>query len=103
HFHRVAVFELLLERGNDVGPVTLVETAGHERTSRCSRQWRQTRTRRPLSSVLWAIRVGLSQWLQTSMTLPIASGWARSRIPPRWDFGTRSVRFVLLCGLVWRA
>ena len=51
---------------------------------------------------MWAIRVGLSQWLQTSMTLPIDIGWARSRIPPCWTFGVRSFVLALWRGFVWR-
>ena len=39
-----------------------------------------------------AIRVGLSQLGQTTMTLPIDSGWARSRIPPWVTFGVPVVR-----------
>ena len=49
------------ERRHDLGLVALLEPAGHDFTSSCSPQWRQTRTRRPLSSVAWAIRVGLPQ------------------------------------------
>ena len=91
HLVGVAVFELLLERGHDLGRVALVEAAGHDFTSSCSPQWRQTRTRRPLSSVAWAIRVGLPQLVQTTMTLPIGIGWAISRMPPCWILGMRSV------------
>src|SRR5215213_526681 len=98
--HRVAVFELLLERRHDLGRVTLAEAAGHDFTSSCSPQWRQIRTRRPFSRTLWAIRVGRPQWVQTSITLPIASGWARSRIPPCWTFGMRSVAPALWRGFV---
>ena len=76
--------------GHDLGRVALVESAGHAFTSICSPQWRQTRTRRPVSSVAWAIRVGLPQFGQTSMTRLIGSGWAISRMPPCCIFGTRS-------------
>src|SRR5215210_2816988 len=100
--HRVAVFELLLERRHDLGHVALAQAARHDFTSSCSPQWRQTRTRRPFSRTLWAIRVGRSQWVQTSMTLPIGSGWARSRMPPCWTFGIRSVAPALWRGFVWR-
>src|SRR5580765_2927662 len=59
--HRVAVLELLLERRDDLCHVALLQATRHDFTSSCSPQWRQIRTRRPLSSCLWAIRVGLPQ------------------------------------------
>src|SRR5688500_4290516 len=95
---RVAVFELLAERRDDLGVVALVQSAGHDLTSSCSPQWRQTRTRRPLSSVACEMRVGLPQLEQMTMALPNGIGWAISRMPPCWILGMRSVELD-----VWRA
>ena len=65
-------------------------------------QCRQTRTRRPVSRVAWAIRVGLPQLVQTSMTREIGSGCAISRMPPWWIFGVRSLAPADWRGLVCR-
>src|SRR4051812_7638712 len=71
----VAVLELLLERGDDLAAIALLEASRHDAlVSRGSPQWRQTRMRLPLSSVVWPIRVGWSHFEQTSMTLPTGSG-----------------------------
>src|SRR5436190_7461692 len=102
HFHRVGIGELLLERGDDLRRVALLESAGHAFPSICSPQWRQTRTRRPVSSVAWAIRVGLPQLEQTNMTRLIGSGCGRSRMPPCWILGTRSLVPADWRGFVWR-
>ena len=50
HLHRVRVLELLLQDRDDLLAVALVEARRHRVTSSCSPQWRQMRTRRPLSS-----------------------------------------------------
>ncbi len=102
HLHRVLVLELLLQRGHDLGRVALLEAAGHAFTSSCWPQCRQTRTRRPVSRVAWAIRVGLPQLVQTSMTREIGSGCAISRMPPWWIFGVRSLAPADWRGLVCR-
>src|SRR6185437_7724816 len=63
----------------------------------------QTRTRDPLSRTRCPIRVGWSQLLQTSMTLPtgIGSGW--SRIPPGSIVGAApGPPWLRWRGFVWR-
>jgi hypothetical protein len=44
----------------------------------------------PESRVAWATLVGRSQCEQTIITLLTGMGWAMSRMPPCWIFGTRS-------------
>ena len=100
---RVAVFELLLERRHDLGRVALLESAGHAFTSSCSPQWRQTRTRRPLSSVACPMRVGLSQLRADEHDLADRASAGRCpgcRPAGSWACG-RSCSSVWR-GLVWR-
>src|SRR5918993_824924 len=82
HLVAVPVLELLHERRDHLGGVALPQLAAHDFTSRGSPQCPQTRTRVPLSSVRWPMRVGRSQWLQTTMTRLTGSGIAWSRMPP---------------------
>ena len=48
------------------------------------------------------MRVGLPQFVQTSITRLTGSGWAISRMPPCCIFGTRSLVPADWRGLVWR-
>src|SRR6266540_2858588 len=101
--HPVAILELLHERRGDLGRVALPQATRHQRlTSSRSPQLRQTRTRWPSSSVTCLIRVGWSQLPHTTITLPIGSGCAISRMPPCCTRGIRSDVELEARGLVWR-
>src|SRR6476661_3528019 len=82
HLVRVHVAELLEQRGHGLRGVPILQLAAHDFTSSGSPQCLHTRTRVPLSSVRCAIRVGRSQWLQTTITRATGSGMASSRTPP---------------------
>ena len=100
----VAVLELLLERRRRPRSCSARGARlAHDRTSSCSPQWRQTRTRRPLSSVLWPDpRRLVAVRCRRASPCRSRSGCAMSMIPPWVTFGVRSFVLELWRGFVWR-
>ena len=83
NLHRALVLELLHQRGSDFIRIFFLQTC-HTRLPpyRAAPQWRQTRVFSPLSSTLYATRVGSLHLGQTAMTLLAYSGASTFTMPP---------------------